>query len=143
MTVAQRQNKGQGAGPECLCQKLGVVVEYCDLKRSFNRGHMHDQRIKVGAPLCGKHSGYRAVVARVRAQAIDRFGWKGDKTARHKHPGRAGQPRSVRCQRFCVPRVHHCLFLAHAGQAGGTWPVVTRRLSCDPLALGASLPMPL
>src|SRR5262249_18347743 len=57
------------------------VVDACDVD---------DQRIVRWSLLGGEHALHRASIERVRAESIDRLGWKGDKAARAQALRRPG-----------------------------------------------------
>ena len=52
-------------------------------------GNMDDQRIELRAALGCENAGDRFAVGRVRAEAVDRFGWKRDEPACAESAGRA------------------------------------------------------
>ena len=78
MPFAQRQNQGQRAGPEGLCQLLGQIRPLHKALGCFDRGDMGDQRVEAGPSLGLVNRCDGLSVAGVAAKAIDRFGRKSD-----------------------------------------------------------------
>ena len=69
-------------------------------------GDMHDQRIETRPVLGGEYFRDSGWVGGVRAQAIDGFGWKGDKSAIGQQRSRVPQVGGV-CPQFFSCGLRH------------------------------------
>ena len=97
-----------------------IVAELAPPCRLPGVQHMHDQRM-IGRPTLDLIDRRDALHAgRVRAQAIDRFGRKGDEVTLRKQRACAGKPGGIGFQNLGLCQSHDAAFLLLAG--GRTLP---------------------
>ena len=76
-----RQHQCQGPGPEFVSQTQCRIGKYGVPLRFRQIGDMHDQGIETRAALGREDAGNGLAISGIRAQAVDRFGGKGDQFA--------------------------------------------------------------
>jgi hypothetical protein len=73
-------------------QDFGRVRPFDEIARAGRIRNMYDERVEPRPPLGLENPRHRLVVARIRAEAIDRLGRKGHETARPPERGGTRDP---------------------------------------------------
>jgi hypothetical protein len=88
----QRQDKRQRAGPEGIGQRFGLRRQVGDASGGLDIGHMHDQRVEPGPPLCGEDARHGGLACRVGGKAVDRLRRNGHEAAIRRRSRRVRDP---------------------------------------------------